>query len=332
MKNVSYTDIVFGSHVITEPVIVDIINSASLQRLQDIDQTGYPEPFFPGLKKLTRFEHSLGVYLLLYRYGASVEEQVAGLIHDVSHTAFSHCADYSLADAEGGKTQSHQDNIFEEYVRQSEIPGILVRHGLQVDTILDDTRFPLKEKLLPDLCADRIDYSFRSALASGARTPKEIQELLNKLSTNGTAWFFEDILSARHYAELFSCLNATLWCSIHSAAMFRGVGDCLRYAYQHKYLHLDDFYGTDRTVLEKIGRQLDTDPQLQLLFDRMNNKIPFLNDPSNPKNEVFCKSRVVDPLCIHQGSLLRLSEIDPSWLSCIRKESVPRSYFIGYAG
>ena len=144
MKNVSYTDIVFGSHVITEPVIVDIINSASLQRLQDIDQTGYPEPFFPGLKKLTRFEHSLGVYLLLYRYGASVEEQVAGLIHDVSHTAFSHCADYSLADAEGGKTQSHQDNIFEEYVRQSEIPGILVRHGLQVDTILDDTRFPSK--------------------------------------------------------------------------------------------------------------------------------------------------------------------------------------------
>ena len=109
--------------------------------------------------------------------------------------------------------------------------------------------------------------------------------------------------------------------------MFRGVGDCLRYAYQHKYLHLDDFYGTDRTVLEKIGRQLDTDPQLQLLFDRMNNKIPFLSDPSNPKNEVFCKSRVVDPLCIHQGSLLRLSEIDPSWLSCIRKESVPRSVF-----
>ena len=330
MKQFSYFDVVFGSQVITEPVIVDLVNSASLRRLEQIDQAGYPEPFFPYLKRHTRFEHSLGVYLLLHRYGASIEEQVAGLIHDVSHAAFSHCVDYVFGDAEGGKTQSHQDNVFEEYVRRSEIPKILASHGLNIDTILDETLFPLKELPLPNLCADRIDYSIRCAVAANVKSTKEIQALLKKLASTGNQWFFEDLSSAREYAELFSYLNATLWCGINSATMFRAVGDCLRYAHQQKYLHHDDFYGTDQTVLEKIKKHLGTDAHLQLLFDRMNNKVPSLSDPSDLQSVVFCKSRVVDPLCMHQGSLQRLSDIDSSWRTRIEKESAPRSYCIRF--
>ena len=32
--------------------------------------------------------------LLIKKLGGSVEEQIAGLLHDVSHTAFSHVIDY----------------------------------------------------------------------------------------------------------------------------------------------------------------------------------------------------------------------------------------------
>ena len=142
-----------------EPVILDLISTPSLQRLQGVDQSGYPAPFFPGALKHTRFDHSLGVYFLLHRYNAPLEEQIAGLIHDVSHTAFSHCADYMQGDPNAGKTQSHQDDVFASFVRSSEIPEILARHSIDVEMILDDAQFPLKEQPLPDLCADRIDYS-----------------------------------------------------------------------------------------------------------------------------------------------------------------------------
>ena len=330
MQPLSYTDRVFGHHLITEPVIVDLINGPSIQRLKEIDQAGYPEPFFPSLKKHTRFEHSLGVYLLLNLYKASLEEQIAGLIHDASHTAFSHCADYTLAGTDGGKTQSHQDNVFEEYVRASEIPAIIAKHSLNIDVILDDTRFPLKEQPLPDLCADRIDYSFRAALASDMRTPQEVQAIITKLSTNGQEWFFFDVPTAREYAELFSQLNSTLWCGINSAAMFKTVGDCLRYAYEQHYLSHDDLYGTDRSVIEMIRQHLSGDAHLQLLFERMNNTIPFVDTPSTPESVVYCKSRVVNPLCMHRGGLYRLSDLQPDWLQTLLAESRPKSYCIGF--
>ena len=88
-----YLDQVYGENEINEPVILEIIASPEMQRLKGVDQAGYFEPYFPGVQH-TRFEHSMGVYLLLKKYGAPLEEQIAGLIHDISHPAFSHAGDY----------------------------------------------------------------------------------------------------------------------------------------------------------------------------------------------------------------------------------------------
>lgn len=354
MKEFFTNDLVFGPHTITEPVVVDLVHTPSFQRLKHIDQAGYAHPFFPRQKKHTRFEHSLGVYLLLNQYGASLEEQVAGLLHDVSHAAFSHCIDYALENSEAGKTQAHQDNVFEAFVRKSEIPEVLSRHGMDVEIILDDSRFPLKEQPLPRLCADRIDYSFRSALASEVRAADHIQTLLHNLSTNGRDWFFTNHTFAREYAELFSTLNASLWSGIHSATMFKTVGDCLRYACTKGYLVYDDFYGTDEGVLEKITSHLPSDPHLQHLFDRMNNKIPLTvtlvedsgktvalktkcrttcrESDGTMEQPVFCKSRAVDPLYLHQGTLLSLSQTDPSWSSRLHEEERYKSYVFSFDG
>ena len=172
-----YIDRVYGRFEIVEPVIIELINSPSLQRLKNIDQTGY-RPFWVkpdieiGKYENSRFAHSVGVYLLLKIYNAPIEEQIAGLIHDVSHSAFSHCIDYVL-DSGSEKEHNHQDNIFNEFVRKTEIPEILKKYGFDLDYILDDKNFPLKERDLPDLCADRIDYSLRTAVIFGELSEKD---------------------------------------------------------------------------------------------------------------------------------------------------------------
>jgi hypothetical protein len=325
---IPYVDSVFGHQLITDDVIIKLIQGKSLQRLRGIDQAGYPDPFFPNVQKRTRFEHSIGVYLLLRRYNASLEEQIAGLIHDVSHTAFSHCIDYSLGNAEAEKTHSHQDNIFETFVRQSEIPGILAQYGFSIDSILDEQRFPLKEKSLPDLCADRLDYSLRAAVALDP--PLAIDGVLESLKSNGRAWYFDTVEAARRYAELFSHLNTLFWSGLPSAMMFRTVGDCLGYAIRQHYLDTSDLFTTDGEVLERLTAFVPRDPHLQKLFDRMNRRVAIAEDPDNYESAVFCKSRVVDPLCLHNGTCRRLSDIDPSWRLCVEQQSTPKVYYLKF--
>lgn len=319
-------DRVYGEVEISDPILIEIINSQTFQRLKDIDQYGYAEPFTPGAK-LSRFEHSVGVCLLLKKYGAPIEEQIAGLIHDISHSAFSHAIDYVL-DVGSEKTHDHQDNVFEEFVRKSELPIIFTKHHFDTEYILDDSNFPLKEKSLPDICADRIDYSLRDACVF--RELENTKYFLDNLTAENGRWIFKNFESAKKYAELFLKTNNNYYADLSTATRFRAIGDYLRYALVKNYITEADLYTTDRVVLSKIEPYHGKDAHLCLLFDRMNNKIGFKNDPNNFDAEVYCKSRVVDPLCKHNGEVKRVSEIDPSWGVTIKEESKPKKYYIKF--
>jgi len=323
---INYIDRVYGEVKITDSVILDLINCDTLQRLKEIDQAGYFEPFYPNTKH-SRFEHSVGDYLLLKKYGASIEEQISGLIHDVSHSAFSHCIDYVL---DGGSQEKHcyQDDIFKNFVLKTEIPEILKKHNFDLDYILDESNFPLQEKDLPNLCADRIDYSLRTAIVFGEIDGAEY--FLNKLLAKNNKWIFRNFESAQKYAELFLKLNKSYFSGIESAAMFQTVGDCLKYALSEKYILEKDLYSTDREVLDKVKSKINTDPKLKLLFDRMNNKVGFKNDPNNYDAKVFCKSRIVDPLCMHNSKIKRVSEINLGWKDIMIEELKPKEYFLKF--
>jgi len=324
----NYVDRVYGEFEIEEPIILELIKSAPLKRLKEIDQIGYFEPYFPGTTH-SRFEHSVGVYLLLKMYNAPIKEQVAGFIHDVSHSAFSHCIDYVL-DSGSEKEQNHQDNLFKGYVRKTEIPEIIKKYGFDLKYILDDKNFPLKEKNLPDLCADRIDYSLKTAVIFGELNDNGKKYLLDNLTTENNNWVFKDFESAKKYAELFLKLNTDYYAGLASAIMFRTVGDCLRCALQKGYILKDDLYTTDKLVIEKIKGFLKKDRRLSLFFDRMNNKVKIINDPNNYDASVFCKSRVVDPLFRQSQEIKRVSEVDPSWNNIIKRELKPKQYFLKF--
>lgn len=321
-----YIDRIYGDFEIDEPMILELVNSRVLQRLRDIDQAGYFEPYFPGTA-FSRFEHSIGVYLLLKMYGAPLEEQVAGLIHDVSHSVFSHCIDYVL-EAGSGKEQNHQDNVFKEFIKRSEIPEILKKYNLDLEYILDDKNFPLKEKDLPDLCADRIDYSLRTAVSL-----KEIENgkyfIENFLAENGN-WVFKTTESAERYAKIYLKLNTDYWSGLPSAVMFRTVGNYLRYALSKNYISEDDLYTTDKIILKKIEPHLKTDSTLSLLFARMNNEVSFKNDSNDYTEKVFCKSRAVNPLCWHNEKVVRLSDVNSDWSNIVKRESKPKEYFLKF--
>ena len=119
-----WVDRVYGSVAIDEPAILDLIGCATFQRLKGVRQAGPSALAFP-FKDVTRFEHSLGVFLLLRRLGADRREQVAGLLHDVSHTAFSHAVDFVVSSDE----QDHHEQLKPLMLDRPDIAAALGRLG-----------------------------------------------------------------------------------------------------------------------------------------------------------------------------------------------------------
>jgi len=153
-------DRIYGSIEITEPVLIELINSKPLQRLKGINQAGASKYVLPE-KILTRYEHSVGVMVLLRKLGASLEEQIAGLMHDIPHTAFSHVIDFVFQD----ENHEFHEKFHASIIKNSEIPAILKKHGFSLKRLLDEHNFKLLERKIPGLCADRIDYTLRDMTA-----------------------------------------------------------------------------------------------------------------------------------------------------------------------
>ena len=215
-----WTDRVYGDATIDDPGVLAVINCPTFRRLEGIKQAGPSAVAFP-FKTVTRFEHSLGVYLLLGRLGAGRRERVAGLLHDVSHTAFSHAVDFVVASDE----QDHHERLKPEFLDRPDLAAALAALGFAPAEFYDDAIYPLLERPLPWLCADRLDYFFRDGLACGVATPAVVARLLGRLVVVGETIAFADLASAREAADLFAVMNRDWWASPTEAYIYNEFAD-----------------------------------------------------------------------------------------------------------
>ena len=149
-------DCIYGELEIDD-VLIELINCGAVQRLKNIHQVGATYLVNKDLN-VTRYEHSVCVMLLIKMLGGSLEEQIAGLLHYVSHTAFSHVIDFVLDNNE----EDYHEIIFNEVVMNSEIPNILKRYGYNYkDILMNEEKCTILERKAPRLCADRVDYTLR---------------------------------------------------------------------------------------------------------------------------------------------------------------------------
>jgi uncharacterized protein len=325
-----FEDPLHGVMAFDEPVLCALIESAPMQRIRDVDMGAYARGFYPGVS-FSRFEHSLGVSYLLQRAGASIEEQIHGLLHDVNHTAFSHAIDYVLK-AGSEDAQSYQDDTFEGFVRSSCLPRILEGHGFDTAYIIDERQFPLEEQPLPALCADRLDYGLRSLFHYGLMPAEEVRAMLAELQSDGRAWYFSSRRAAADFGQAFATLDNSIFDSLRAGVMYRSIGDCVGYALTAGIITRDDLLTTDSAVLAKLEAALAGDGHLRTLWDRMNDRVPVELCEDEDALEVRCKSRIVDPpFRDRDGKLVALSEADPHWRSVVQDGMQPKRYRFRFA-
>lgn len=201
---IKVSDPIYGT-VEFPQIFEDLLHSKAVQRLRKIHHSGAIFLVNPEICH-TRLEHSIGVMLLIRLMGGPELEQIAGLLHDLSHTAFSHVGDYIF----DNKEETYHEQLFESVLSRSEIPAILNSHGIHPDQILQG-KFPILEQPLPLLCADRLDYTLRDAMHAKLISRSEACSFVNAVSLQDGLMTVKDEKSAEWINALFERINTEIY-------------------------------------------------------------------------------------------------------------------------
>lgn len=305
-------DEVYGDFEIKEPVLIELIKSPTLTRLKGISQQGMPEEFYHR-KVFSRFEHSIGVFLLLKKLGAGLHEQIGGLLHDISHTAFSHVIDWVIGDP---SKEDHQDNIFLDFLIKSEIPVILNKYGIDINKVSNLESFTLLEQDAPSLCADRIDYSLRELINS--EHDDEVKKIVdNLIAVNGQIVFKSEEI-AEYFSRQYATLQREHWGGNESKSRYHILAEILKIALKEKYINVEDFHKTDKEILDilvkiKIKEISEGLRKLKEGFEI----IECEDKQSIPLKKKF---RYIDPEVLINDKIEKLSSISKDYKNFIQNE------------
>ena len=300
-----YEDRIYGPADIEEPVLLDLIDSAAMRRLRGVYQHG-----ITGLlgitNSLSRFEHSVGAMLLVRQLDASETEQIAALLHDASHTAFSHVADHVFAGPE-----SYHEAVKADYIVGTDLPEILARHGYDWHDFMHEDAYPLLEQPSPALCADRVDYFLRDSLDLGLGTPVQVRRTVEHLVVHDGRMMCDDLDAARWMADAFLAAEDASRSNYREAALYELIAQTIKLAIERDLLAPGDLWGTDRAVWDRLAAV--PDPELQTLLALVSTRTRFEQDPAAPDFWVSLKQRTLDPDVVRDGMARPLSALDPAF-------------------
>jgi len=316
------TDKIYGREEITEPVLIELIQSKPLQRLKGVNQAG--SQLVQPHRKYSRFDHCLGVMILLKRFQAPLEEQIAGLLHDVSHPAFSHVVDFAFGE---GETQTFHEKFAEKIVFNSEIPKILEINGINASRVVNPENFPLLEQPLPALCADRIDYFIKESTQDFGLYP-EVTQFLDHIKVHKNQFVFDNQRLAKRFALMFMKECSKVWTAPKTLAIFVLLAETIKRGLEIGVLTQKDLFGTDHFVYQKLKKSSDRliKENLALLNPNLSVKTVTTGGDFHSKGKV----RYVDPKILTNGHLAKLSDLDRGFSKKIKefKEKVSRGHKI----
>jgi HD superfamily phosphohydrolase len=246
--------------------------------------------------------------LLVRRLGGSLEEQAAALLHDVSHTAFSHVIDYVF---DGHHSQSYHEEQKEAFMAASDLPQVLERHGMDWRLFLHEEDYPLLEQPAPALCADRLDYFLRDSLDLGLSTPAQIQAALASLRVWDGRIVTADVEAARWMGETFILADQASWANFREVGLYELAARAIRRALALGALSEADLWTTDAQAWARLSACPDA--ELQSMASLVSLETRFEWDAHVPTFWVGAKLRTIDPPVLVNGAVHPLSTLDPAF-------------------
>jgi len=293
---------------IDEPILVELIESKAVQRLKDVDQHGHTH-----LKKLrpsfSRYDHSVGVLKLLRNFDAPLGAQVTGLLHDVSHTAFSHIGNLVFDHIDG--KDSYQDTIHDWHLRKNGIEPILKKYKMSVESVCNTADYPLLEQDLPDISVHRLEYILHTAYSYGFLTAEEVNAIIKEMQYNDEKWYFNTYEIAEKVAKFSLYFTENLWGADWNSATHIWMSQSIKRALDLGIITFSDVHHqTDAEILKKLEESTD-----RIVQETLEKSIHSQTSLSKSKSQYHAspKFRGINPWVKRDGKLVRLCDISATY-------------------
>lgn len=273
-------------------------------------------PIFSNGGTYSRFDHSLGVGLIVWHFTGDPAQAAAGLLHDIATPPFAHVVDFQRGDY---LTQEATEGGTREWIEESrELQEILARYRLRTEDVCDYHRYPIADNDSPRLSADRLEYSLGNAVRWGFLTREEIALIYDDLQVGVN----EDgkpelIFSSPHLAAFFA--RAALECakvyvSDEDRYSMQALCELIGKAMKAGVLTPADLEGTEPPLIAKLeASPLAADWQAFRALHRTeraetSSAARAICPPDDrPWRQIPAKKRRIDPLVAGMG---RLSKLD----------------------
>jgi len=185
----------------------------------------------------------------------------------------------------------------------------LKKHKIDLKKILDESNFPILERPLPDLCADRIDYFLRDPhLPEGF----DKERILDGLVIYKERIVFKDTATAIYFSRQYMEMNDLFWANHLDELLYFLMVDIMKIALKEKLIAHSDLFSTEDEFLRKIQASNNKyiDNQIELIRNLSKEQVIISKTKIPNGYLVKSKIRIVDPQVLSGDKLNRLSEID----------------------
>lgn len=309
-----YHDRVYGLIEISDLVLLELMASKPLDRMKRVNQAGASQYIMPEVKVVSRYEHCVGAMLLLRQLGASVEEQIAGLLHDVPHTAFSHVIDIVFED----ENHEFHERFFEKIVKQSEIPEMLQKHGFDVDRVINEHHFGLLEQPAPRLCADRCDYTLRDSLINFQDGAMRYQAFAADMVAYDGRIMMQTPTIAKAFMEQYMKVDRKVYTAPIEIAAYEVLAEALRIALKTGEMTEDDLFEDDDTAMAQLRASKNKD--IHAWLDLLTPTFAIKEDKQQYEFHRKGKVRFIDPeVVMEDGVVKTVTQLFPEMQEVLQK-------------
>ena len=276
----------------------------------------------------SRLDHSVGVALIIWNFTKDKTQTIAGLLHDVSTTVFSHVSDFRKGDA---LTQtSTEEPTTKMILSDSALCKLMESDGIEPKDVVDYHIYPIADNEIPALSADRLEYMYPSGLAlDGSWTFEEIAKTYNNLTIlkneeNKDELGFKTIEMAELYCKKFCMIGHILQLNENKLCL-QLLSQIMSKAVEQNFLQEEDFMTlSESKIIEKIESFISKktfsleEQKFATMYNtfRKMTKVEHTNQKL-PEDEYFCvslkvKQRYINPLVkvgTNSQQAKRLSEV-----------------------